>query len=330
MQKGAPAKGGNTSNLLTHLRDHHPDLHAEAIPHSSHTAKATKRQPTLHEVVDKSKRYDPKSSRAQELNRAIAYYIAKDMQSLYTVEKPGFRHLIHTLDPKYNLPSRKYFTKQEIPRLYTEIKEMVKSKVNGAKYFAATTDLWTSCNNHPYLSFTVHFIDDDWMLQSFCLDTVPLFEDHTGQNIAEAIDDILENWGLSKEKLVAITTDNGSNFVAGMAILECTRISCFGHNLDLAINKSLNITRVQRAIKRCHTLIELFNRSWKKNRDLCQKQNELGVKQHKLISVSRHYYYSLSLSLSHSLFLSLSLPKITCKLISLHTCISLQDVQTTC
>ena len=158
---------------------------------------------------------------------------------------------------------------------------MVRSKMNGAKYFAATTDLWTSCNNHPYLSFTVYFIDDDWLLQSFCLDTVPLFEDHTGQNIAEAIGDILENWGL-----------NGSNFVAGMAILECTRISCIGHNLDVAINKSLNIALVQRAIKRCHTLIELFNRSWKKNRDLCQKKNELGMKQHKLISVSRHYYYS--------------------------------------
>lgn len=84
-KKAVPAKGGNTSNLLTHLRDHHPDLHTEAIPHSSHTAKATKRQPALHEVVDKSKRHDPKSSRAQELNRAIAYYIAKDMQSLYTV-----------------------------------------------------------------------------------------------------------------------------------------------------------------------------------------------------------------------------------------------------
>ena len=60
-QKVVPAKGGNTSNLLTHLRDHHPLLHAETVPHTSH---ATRRQPTLQEVVDKSKRYDPKSPRA--------------------------------------------------------------------------------------------------------------------------------------------------------------------------------------------------------------------------------------------------------------------------
>ena len=165
------------------------------MPHCSHTL--TKRQPTLHDVIDKTNKYDPKSSRAQQLNRAVAYYIAKDMHSFYTVEKPGFRNSIHTLDPKYNLPSRKYFTKQEIPRMYGEVKEVVKAKVSGAKHFAATTDLWTSCNTHPYLSYTVHFINDDWQLQSLCLDTVPLFEDHTGENIAEAILDILENWGLS-------------------------------------------------------------------------------------------------------------------------------------
>ena len=61
------------------------------------------------------------------------------MQSFYTVEKPGFRNLIHTLDPKYNLPSRKYFIEQEIPRMYDEVKEVVKAKVSGAKHFAATS-----------------------------------------------------------------------------------------------------------------------------------------------------------------------------------------------
>ena len=43
------AKSGNTSNLLTHLRDHHPDLYAEAVPQCS---KATRHQPTLQEVFD--------------------------------------------------------------------------------------------------------------------------------------------------------------------------------------------------------------------------------------------------------------------------------------
>ena len=166
-------------------------------------------------------------------------------------------------------------------------------KLRETKYFAATSDLWTSSAKHPYLSYTIHFIDYAWSLQSFLLDTVPLFEDHTGQNIAEAFKDILANWGLTPDNLVATTTDNDSNFVAGLRILEWTRLSCFSHNLDLSINKSLTINHIQRAIKRWHALIKLFNRSWKKNRNLRQKQYELGHKEHKLISVSVTYYVNV-------------------------------------
>ena len=98
---------------------------------------------------------------------------------------------------------------------------------------------------HPYLSFTVHFIANDWERRSFCLDTVPVFEDHAGQNLAETVLDILGNWELQSEQLVCTTTDNGSNFIAAFETLEWPRISCFGHNLDLAVNKALNIQRVQ-------------------------------------------------------------------------------------
>ena len=46
--------------------------------------------------------------------------------------------------------------------------------------------------------------------QACCLETVPMFVDHTGQNIADAIADIFENWGLSTNKVVAFTTDSGA------------------------------------------------------------------------------------------------------------------------
>ena len=90
-------------------------------------------------------------------------------------------------------------------------------------------------------------------------DTVPLFEDHNEQNIAECFKDILANWGLTPDNLVVTTTNNGLNYVAGLRILEWTRLSCYGHNLNLSINKSLTINRIQQAIKKCHALI---NRSW--------------------------------------------------------------------
>jgi len=145
------------------------------------------------ETFDRSKKYDAKSPRALQLNRSVVYYLAKDMLALHTVDKPGFRNLVAKLDPKYNLPSRKHFSKYEIPSLFAQVKIDVIKKVSEVTYYAATTDLWTSSCNHPYLSYTVPFINDNWKISSFCLDTVPMFEDHTGQNLADAFHDVLDN-----------------------------------------------------------------------------------------------------------------------------------------
>ena len=145
------------------------------------------------------------------------------------------------------------------------------------------------------MSFTEHFIDKDWILRSYCLDTIPSYEDHTGENIANTLQDVLENWQLSSEKLVATTTDNASNYVAAFETLGWTRVSCFGHNLNLVVSKGLDNHRVQQAIARCHSLIELFSRSWKKTRDLRLKQEQLGMPMHKLITDVRIYPLGINL-----------------------------------
>ena len=134
------------------------------------------------------------------------------------------------------------------------------------------------------MSFTIHFIDDKWKLKTFCLDTVPVLQYHTGQNLAEAVEDILANWELDPANFICATTDIGSKFLSALNILNWMGISCFGHNLDLCINKAIQMDRIQRALGRCHSLVAVFNRSWKKNRDLQQKQIQLGIVQHKLIS----------------------------------------------
>ena len=129
----------------------------------------------------------------------------------------------------------------------------------------------------------MHFIDKEWNLRSFNLETIPMFEDHTGVNIYEALANISENWNLPLEKLACVTTDNGSNFIAAFSDQDVLRLSCFGHSLDLAISKGLQIVRVEMAIKKCRALVETFSRSWKRSRDLREKQESLGLPNHKLI-----------------------------------------------
>jgi len=135
------------------------------------------------------------------------------MVPIYTVEKHGFKRLIGTLDKQYELPSRKYFTKTAIPALY--------NKINNVRYFSTTTDLWSSEGMKPYLSYTIHFISN-WKLQSRCLQTSFMPEDHTGENLAESMKCSLEAWELDESKQVCLTTDSGANIVNAASRLHET------------------------------------------------------------------------------------------------------------
>ncbi|KAK0155080.1 Zinc finger BED domain-containing protein 1 [Merluccius polli] len=78
------------------------------------------------------------------------------MVPIYTVEKPGFQHLLHTLDPRYKLPGRKHFGEVVLPRMYNTTRAKVTNKLGDVQFFSATTDLWSSRTMQPYLSLTVH------------------------------------------------------------------------------------------------------------------------------------------------------------------------------
>ena len=112
------------------------------------------------------------------------------MVRIYAVEKTGFKMLLKSFDPKYEVPSRKYFFQTALPALYAKTWDTVTNELEGVKgggYFVATTVLWSSTTNEPCISYTVHFINHNWELHSSCLQTIFVPEQHTGENIAEAI-----------------------------------------------------------------------------------------------------------------------------------------------
>ena len=60
---------------------------------------------------------------AKKLNHAVVYFIMKDMQPYYTVEKEGF--ILNTFNPKYFLPSRNHFAEKQIPHLFSEVRDTI-------------------------------------------------------------------------------------------------------------------------------------------------------------------------------------------------------------
>lgn len=114
---------------------------------------------------------------------------------------------------------------------------------SGVEFFASTTDMWSSIGLTPYMSFTIHYINKDWDLESLALAASFLPKDHTVDVLMDALEEVMSEWHLNTNNLVCLITDNGSNIVAATKQLEWNRLSCFGHNLDLAITKALKDRR---------------------------------------------------------------------------------------
>jgi len=124
--------------------------------------------------------------------------ITMDFQPFSIVEDEGFQLLLRVLDRRYQLPSRKYFSEQVIPKMYTELKEKVVTVVQSAVTLALTTDCWTSRSTDFYISITLHFINDEFKRQLVVLDTFPMCERHTTQNLLSKILPILKAWAIDK------------------------------------------------------------------------------------------------------------------------------------
>jgi len=148
---GKDTKMYGTTNLTVHLRAKHTESHAEL-------EKKVKEQKELKEAKEKMPRCEShrqlslmengdrvwpwwiNDERAQRIHRYVGLMIAVDCQPFSTVDDEGFVGLITELEPRYTLPSRKYFTENVIANIYKDLKEKVSGAVNSIKYFSFTTD----------------------------------------------------------------------------------------------------------------------------------------------------------------------------------------------
>uniref|UniRef100_A0A9J8DDS8 BED-type domain-containing protein n=1 Tax=Cyprinus carpio carpio TaxID=630221 RepID=A0A9J8DDS8_CYPCA len=272
---------GNTTNLRSHLRINHP------WEHQQHTNLSYKLRPaaTVGSLRGLCEKYQRGSNQWRALTDSVTRYLVEEMVPFRTVEKPAFKAMLHTFDKQYVLPDRKYFSQTAIPEKYLSAKDGIIQDLKCVDYFSVTTDMWSSVNMMPYMSLTIHYLSANWELKSKCLETVFTPESHTGDNLAEALRSSFQEWSLDERKLVCITTDNGANIVAAVRKLGWTWLSCFGHNLHLAVTNSMKSEkdRTARAMGVCRNLVTAFSQSWQKKKKLQREQVEHNLPQHCLV-----------------------------------------------
>ncbi len=145
-------KTGNTTNLFHHLKKYHPNDHTESMKMRADATPSTSRAsigavPKQKSIVSSFVAitpYEKCSKRSKDITRAVSFFLAKDMIPLSTVERDGFRKLVKVLDSRYELPGRKYFSKTALPQLYEDCRGKLENNLRKVRYFATTSDLWSS------------------------------------------------------------------------------------------------------------------------------------------------------------------------------------------
>lgn len=153
--------------------------------------------------------------KAPEFSDSILNKIITDMRPLSMVGDDGFKVMIYTFNPKYELASSPFFTKK-----YKCIKGKLKKALQETDSIAFTTDIWTSVATEAYLGVTCHYFGEDWEMLSHCLTVMPFEERHTAANITEWTEDVTAKFDIPPENIKAVVHDNGANVVAAAKILQ--------------------------------------------------------------------------------------------------------------
>jgi len=251
--------------MWTHVEHKHQIEHKLLLSQAAKDkTESSSNQPTIEVVVEQLKPFSKDSERHIKLVEAVGNFIAVDMQPLSVVENKGFLQLMKVAEPRFQVPSKGYFTKTVIPSLYGHVREGVKNMVEETQFLCITTDLWTAAHgNRAYLGLTCHGIDGDWQLRSYCLGVKELPVAHTANNIGENIEEILDEWNIDKDTIVAAVTDNARNMVNAINGLCLQNFPCMGHTLQLAILKAFDNGPVKTALARVSNIVSHFHRSSK-------------------------------------------------------------------
>ncbi|KAJ8366496.1 hypothetical protein AAFF_G00353330 [Aldrovandia affinis] len=146
-------------------------------------------------------------------------------------------------------------------------------------------DEWTSRPMESYVTVTAHYITAEWEMQSMVLQTRPLYESHTGTNLAQVLIEAEAEWELERPNSnIPVTTDNAKNQLnavigAGLG----PQIGCFAHVINLASQRGISVNQLDRLPGRIRKVVSYFHRSSTAAHVLKTKQEMLQLPTHKLI-----------------------------------------------
>jgi hypothetical protein len=145
----------------------------------------------------------------------IVHWIAENKRPFAIVKDHGFRDLMKTKRPKYQLPSPATVT-QDVKHVFVSMWSLLAIKLKANKdvtYYSwpqpellnvkaldgslsFVTDAWTSPNGRAYITMTIH-LEIKGNTKSLLLDIMECACSHTRPNLASTFVKVLKDFGIS-------------------------------------------------------------------------------------------------------------------------------------
>ncbi|KAK7898583.1 hypothetical protein WMY93_019436 [Mugilogobius chulae] len=224
----------NTTNLIRHLKNKHPTQYNEF----TQATQPRTSQPTLQDLFQKREKMPGDSAKAQTITAKVAQMIAMSDLPFAFVENPGFLMLMEHIEPRFEMPSRHYFTEKALPALHKKIFDKV--LLSDAPHVSFTTDIWSSSvAPMSLLSLTAQLIDSSFVLRRATLHVREFRGSHTAERIQQSIENMLNNWGIDKERVHVILRDNAANMKKAMRDMGVRSLGCVAHSCQLCVQEGL-------------------------------------------------------------------------------------------
>ena len=187
--------------------------------------------------------------------------------------------------PRYEIPSRRYFSEKIIPSIYDKMKSSITELLQHVTSISFTSDIWSDPHaNNSYISLSGHFINHDYTRKDIRLNVKNFPGHHTGIAISNTFHEILEFWKIPASKCHLLLRDNAANITLGAELTLLNSEGCFIHTLQLALKDGIFSQRsVKDIIAICRNIVKHFSHSPLACGKLNEIQKELGIPEHKLI-----------------------------------------------
>lgn len=194
---------GSTGNFHKHLKRKHNDRYE----------KAKCPDPTPPEI-DSNEPSENLSDQTKKINKSILEeLIVKCNLPPATIEYTAFRNFLKTIAPRWKHTSSKYFTNALLPSLVQKIQDRMKTTLKDINHLSITVDVWSDRKGRSFIGVTGHCLDSDWMPQALLLDFRRLKGPHTGDNILNITEEILESLKVSNALYLPINLHHVQNSV---------------------------------------------------------------------------------------------------------------------